>query len=923
MEHLKDEEPDIVFVQETWLKSKKNRVTSLVKDYGYKLVHRIRKNREKEIGGGVGILIKLGMKFKPMKQKEFSSFEHITVQISVTNQKKILAVSIYRVLFISVNIFLEEFVTFLEMMVTMKEELIITGDINIHMDESSTHANKFRGILETFNMKQHVKFSTHKEGHTLDVIITHKESELVQNIFSNEYDVSHHYLINFTVTMETEFKFEKEIKFRKLRDINRETFCRDIENRFIVNDLNDKSFGEIIMTYNDTMMDIIDEHAPIIKKRIKVVPEAPWFDGEYANKRKQRRRAEKVYRRTGLQADKNIYINLRKEALILAHQKKCDYYSRKLIGNKNLFNGLNRLIDNQKETILPDAVSNKVLADSFLDYFSDKINKIRSTFIKDSNYVIDMPPAQNFLFEFNRTNEVEVRHLVSSYGAKCAPDDPMPSNVLISYCEVFIPIWTKLINLSFETGSMECLKSAIVTPLLKELDDIIDIDTKKNYRPVSNLQFLSKLIERVVKLRLNQHMTENNLHSDFEHGYKKDNSTETLLLKVVNDLLIACDNHHPTVVLLLDLSAAFDTVDQNILIRILEEEIGIKGKALDWFKSFLTGRTQKVKIGESYSKEGNLDFGMGQGTILSPDLFNIYIRSIRKIVERIKFLIFGFADDHQLLKKFLPSNQRFALDDDLSECFKEISKWMNYFFLRLNCLKTKILVFKPPSIRNELIIEGTFIENECIRFVHSCKNLGVILDDELTFEEQVTKVVQTCFLIIKKIAKVKEFLTVEQLRTVVSAHILSRLDYCNSLYCGINSGFLDKLQYVQNSASRLIYGSTALTTEERIRKCHWLKINERVTYKIDLTVHKCLYGNAPKCLSELLSYTSSERTRKLIEYKCNGRFGNRAFIRMGPKMWNVLPKQIRTEENVDVFKKKLKTYLFDNFENMSRMLSQE
>ena len=116
--------------------------------------------------------------------------------------------------------------------------------------------------------------------------------------------------------------------------------------------------------------------------------------------------------------------------------------------------------------------------------------------------------------------------------------------------------------------------------------------------------------------------------------------------------------------------------------------IGIKGKALDWFKSFLTGRTQKVKIGESYSKEGNLDFGMGQGTILSPDLFNIYIRSIRKIVERIKFLIFGFADDHQLLKKFLPSNQRFALDDDLSECFKEISKWMNYFFLRLNCSKT-------------------------------------------------------------------------------------------------------------------------------------------------------------------------------------------------------------------------------------------
>ena len=136
--------------------------------------------------------------------------------------------------------------------------------------------------------------------------------------------------------------------------------------------------------------------------------------------------------------------------------------------------------------------------------------------------------------------------------------------------------------MSLELGSMDCLKSAVILPLIKELGTLVDKENFKNYRPVSNLQFLSKLIERVVDIRLEQHMTINNLHCKHQFGYKKFHSTELLLLKIIDNLLIACDDNMPTVVLLLDLSAAFDTVDHNKLLNMLYYDIGIRGSAYNW-----------------------------------------------------------------------------------------------------------------------------------------------------------------------------------------------------------------------------------------------------------------------------------------------------------------------------------------------------
>ena len=439
---------------------------------------------------------------------------------------------------------------------------------------------------------------------------------------------------------------------------------------------------------------------------------------------------------------------------------------------------------------------------------------------------------------------------------------------------------------------------------------------------MSNLVFIGKLIERVVDIRLQNHLDINNLNVKEEYGYKDAHSTEMLLVWVTNNLFEACDKNMPTVVLLLDLSAAFDTVDHEKLLNILEVEIGIIEVALQWFREFLTNRTQRVKIGDTYSKVALLLYGVIQGSILGPRLFNIYIRSIYKRVEPTRFEIVGFADDHQLLKQFALAFKLTSLGKDVKNCLQVIGEWMIEFFLCLNETKTKILVVAPPSVQAEIIISGVILENSCIRFVDSAKNLGVIIDNVLNFEEQVDKLVKSCFITIRKLSKVKIHLTQQQLQTLVSSLIFSKLDYCNSLYYGLPVKTINKLQRVQNCAARLVWkGKIPFNSslDSIYNNLHWLRMRFRIIYKILLIVYKCLHEKVPSDVSNMIKFAQSERTTKMMkleETRARSSYGDRAFSHVAPKLWNLLPTRIRLETDLIQFKTKLKSLLMREGEEL-------
>ena len=193
-------------------------------------------------------------------------------------------------------------------------------------------------------------------------------------------------------------------------------------------------------------------------------------------------------------------------------------------------------------------------------------------------------------------------------------------------------------------------KSSIVIPLIKKTGR--DCEVLKNYRPVSNLSFLSKIIEKTISVRILQHITDNDIIDGFQSAYKAGHSCETALLRVYNDIVITIVKGNGSFLVLLDLSAAFDTIDHDNLFMILERFVGVSGSALQLIKSYFSGRTQRVVIDGILSDFANLVCGVPQGSVLGPMKFCLYLLPLCAILKKHNIGYHIYADDTQLYISF-------------------------------------------------------------------------------------------------------------------------------------------------------------------------------------------------------------------------------------------------------------------------------
>ena len=225
--------------------------------------------------------------------------------------------------------------------------------------------------------------------------------------------------------------------------------------------------------------------------------------------------------------------------------------------------------------------------------------------------ILDEKPGYSHKLScFQPVSIQEVQKIIRNSPSKSCNLDPLPTSLLKECLDELAPIITEMINTSIMTGKVSAkMKEAVVTPLLKKANLALIL---KNFRPVSNLTFISKTIERFVASPLTAHMKMNGLIEMFQSAYRECHSTETALIRVQNDILHAMDKKHVTILVLLDLSAAFDTVDHSILIRRLEQRCGITGTALDWLISYLKNRKQTVSIDGELSDPQHLDCGVPQ-----------------------------------------------------------------------------------------------------------------------------------------------------------------------------------------------------------------------------------------------------------------------------------------------------------------------
>ena len=917
-----DHDADFVFLTETWLTSNFGYIKSYYQSINYNLLHKPRDNQR---GGGVAILSLNTYTINKIFLGTYESFEYCSYLLNHMSGLKIIFISLYRPPRDNLSEFFLQFTTILENISTMRTEIFIAGDINIHLEKNSINSNKFVDLIKNFNLTQHISFPTHRHGHTIDFVITSNDLN-VNGLCADNVILSDHFLLSLNISIPKHNPVYKTIFYRNFKNFDHHNFDLELSDSLKLNNFDNTNFKSSIEFYDATCSSALEKFAPLKSKIIKVVSHSPWFDHEYNCLRRLRRKAEKRFKKTNLAIDKERFVSLRKQTTTLARRKKISYFSTKINDTNNnntkqLFSVVNNLLGKNNELIYPSASSTNELCRNFANFFTDKIKDIRNSFSINPNNFIEtkdtltennLIPTLNF---FNETSVDEIRTIIKESGFSSSPNDPLPPFILKHEFELFLPIWCLLINKSLSSGNFDGLKESIIGPLIK--DSSLDPEILKNYRPVSNLPFLEKLTERIVLKRLNIYMSANNFHIPNQFGYKKSHSTEALLIRVVNDILVATDKNSATVLLLLDLSAAFDTVDHNKLLHILRNELGICGNAFKWLKSYITFRFSRVKIGNDYSESLLVEFGVPQGSVLGPILFNIYLRSLYKQISGINFFVEGFADDHQIFRHFIPVFQKKVLIDEIDGCFKLVQHWMDEYFLKLNPDKTHIILFSPSKyLQNRLLINGTFINDKktCIRFVNSAKNLGVIFDKYLNFEPHLAKLISSCFLTIKNLSKIKAYLSLEHLKILVCSLILSKLDYCNSLLYGIKSYQLRKLQSVQNAAAKLIFGRRKFDhVSDLFEKLHWLRIDQRITFKILILVHNSVYLESFPTPTKTLISILNHRSMILSIPHLTTSIGRRAFSFIGPKMWNTLPTILRQNTELLSFKKSLKTYLFSNY----------
>jgi hypothetical protein len=465
---------------------------------------------------------------------------------------------------------------------------------------------------------------------------------------------------------------------------------------------------------------------------------------------------------------------------------------------KLLWSNLNFSLGRSKDRLLPEHQDNHQLACEFNAFFKEKVAQIKDELLSatesssqihsnTSSSNTSVPPQSNgssTFVSFAPVSENEVKKIIMNCPNKSSSLDIIPTWVLKRCLQSMLPVITLLINRSFECGMPTKYKHALVTPIYKK--GSTDKNSMSSYRPVSNLTFFSKLIERAVSTRIVQYLNENSLNDPQQFAYNKYHSCESALTVVLDAAFHAADCGQVTLLVLLDLSAAFDTVDHNILVSILDG-IGFKDGALRWLKDYLKDRTNTVKCSDSTSSEVSLDVGVPQGSVLGPLLFTIYLKEVGSVILQHNVRYIAYADDIQLFVHVHPSQIEVATSQ-LQDCIADLQSWLRSRQLKMNPRKTEFIVLGRRVMISKVYAQPPklLINNHEIVAKSSVRDLGLIIDSCLTMEPQANNACRIAFLYLRNISRHRIYLDKHATKMLVNAFVLGRIFYCSSLPSGKN-----------------------------------------------------------------------------------------------------------------------------------------
>ena len=522
------------------------------------------------------------------------------------------------------------------------------------------------------------------------------------------------------------------------------------------------------------------------------------------------------------------------------------------------------------------------------------------------------------LTDFTPVTPTEVTQLLNSMSNKSSPLDYIPTYLLKSCASTFSILISHLANLSFDQATFPSkFKHALIAPLLKKPG--LSGSDPSNFRTISNLNTICKILKRLALKRLFPHISLSPSFFPLQSAYCKFHSTETALLKLTNDILDSIDHGKISILAALDMSATFDTLDHVTLLHRLEHTFGLSGCVISWIHSYLSECSSHVEVDTSSSSPTPSPTGYPQGSVLGPLLFVVYIPDLEchSANKNTTVSFHQYADDTQ---QHIDTNSSTLATQvtTLESCTIKVNDWLLQNGLHLNPSKPEAIAFfnprsKPLATLAESI-QSISVAGSPIKLQSSIKSLGVPLDSKMSFDKHVSEVCRASYFHIRALHHIRSSLTTDATKTVASAIVGSRLDYCNSLLAGRSVQNLSRLQLVQDTLARVV--------AQKPRYCHitpvlidlhWLPVRRRIEFKIATTAFKVLHYQQPSYLAEILPrYTPSRSLRSSasatisVPLRKISMVFSKSFSSVASSIWNKLPGHLSSVPTLPAFRKHLK-----------------
>ena len=919
-------EIDLVMLCETFINDN-NADLCAIPGYTFLESHRQNKSR-----GGVAIYVNNKFTFKLRKDLDIFDecfFESKFIELTST-KKHVIVGEIYRIPNTNEKEFIDKYSQILQKVSDENKDIIFGMDQNLDFLKFAQHTNTsdFLNLNYSFGLLPTISRPTR---------ITHSTATLIDNIFVKSQtacnsksvilvsQISDH--LPCLVMLDCENKHISgpiEFQSRKLNSAKVDKIVSDLET-IDWNILENLNPNEGYNKFQEILTTVLDKYAPIktVVIPVKYQIREPWMTPGLL---KSSIECDKKYKEViGLPHDspefleykryRNLYNQMKRYTKINHYKSKVNEYindSYKLWSTlKEIINKTKNKSDLSDVFLINGVPSNnlKDISNGFCQYFSnvgpELASKIPASTKPFSSYLGGNHQQSLFLAP---TDVNEIKKIIGSIKPKNSTGHDMVSNNFIKQISnvIAIPL-CNLINKSMSHGVFpDTLKLAKVVPIYKSKEKFLF----SNHRPISVLPSISKIFEKVIYKRLYGYLSINGILHTRQYGFRNGHSTINAITDLCYHILQGFDNKNITLAVFLDLSKAFDTVDHEILLKKLEH-YGIRGLALEWFKSYLSDRKQYVEIKSTKSNISSVQCGVPQGSVLGPLLFIIYMNDLSNALDRCKDIL--FADDTTL---HMSGNDKRQLFLDMENELSLLTDWFHANKLSINYKKTNYIIFSPKHFQDiDMDVEVTLkFGNEELEEKQFTKFLGMFIDKHLNWTNHFNHLISKLSRAIYTINMVKNFLPKECLKTLYYALYYSHLTYGISLWgTTMVASLKNKIFTSQKKIARILNLAAYNAPSNPIfKQLKLLKLEDIIEMELLKLMYQVMHNQAPISICNLFpinanihNYNTRRRYDPVIRSR-NYAPLDHSFVCLGPSLWSSQPNDIKNSTTVKTLSRRIR-----------------